>query len=67
MRVYNFSAGPAMLPLEVLERAKDELLDWGGTGMSVMEHSHRGKAYVECAAAAEASLREVMGIPDNYK
>lgn len=67
MRVYNFSAGPAMLPLEVLERAKDELLDWGGTGMSVMEHSHRGKAFVECAAGAEASLREVMGIPDNYK
>ncbi|SMO41163.1 3-phosphoserine/phosphohydroxythreonine transaminase [Propioniciclava tarda] len=67
MRVYNFSAGPAMLPLEVLERAKDELLDWAGTGMSVMEHSHRGKAYVERAAAVEASLREVMGVPDNYK
>ena len=56
-----------MLPLEVLERAKDELLDWAGTGMSVMEHSHRGKAYVERAAAVEASLREVMGVPDNYK
>lgn len=56
-----------MLPLEVLERAKDELLDWAGTGMSVMEHSHRGKAFVECAAAAEASLREVMSIPDGYK
>lgn len=67
MRVFNFSAGPAMLPLEVLEQAKAEMLDWGGTGMSVMEHSHRGKPFVACAAAAEASLREVMGIPDNYK
>ncbi len=67
MRVYNFSAGPAALPLEVLERAKDEMLDWNGTGMSVMEHSHRGKPFVACAAAAEASLREVMSIPDNYK
>lgn len=66
MRVYNFSAGPAMLPLEVLERAQAELLDWGGSGMSVMEVSHRGKAFVECAAAAEASLREVMGISDDY-
>ncbi len=67
MRVFNFSAGPAMLPLEVLERAKDELLDWGGTGMSVMEHSHRGKQFVACAADAEARLREVMAIPENYK
>ena len=67
VRVYNFSAGPAMLPLEVLERAKDELLDWGGTGMSVMEHSHRGKEFVACASSAEAALREVMGVPDNYK
>ena len=67
MRVYNFSAGPAMMPLEVLEQARDELLDWGGSGMSVMEVSHRGKAFVECAAAAEAALREIMAIPDNYK
>lgn len=67
MRVYNFSAGPAMLPLEVLEQARDELLDWNGSGMSVMEVSHRGKAFVECAAAAEAALREVMGIPEGYK
>lgn len=67
MRVYNFSAGPAMLPLEVLERAKGELLDWNSTGMSVMEHSHRGKEFVAAAAAAEAKLRSVMGVPDNYK
>ena len=55
MRVYNFSAGPAMLPAEVLERAQGELLDWDGSGMSVLEVSHRGKAFVACAAAAEAS------------
>jgi len=67
VRVYNFSAGPAMLPLEVLERAKDELLDWQGGGMSVMEVSHRGKPFVECAASAEAALREVMSIPEGYK
>ena len=66
MRVYNFSAGPAALPTEVIERAQGELLDWGGSGMSVMEVSHRGKAFVECAAATEASLREVMGISDDY-
>ncbi len=56
-----------MLPIEVLQQAKDELLDWGGTGMSVMEHSHRGPAFEACAASAEAALREVMGVPDNYK
>ena len=67
MRVYNFSAGPAMLPFEVLERAQAELLDWNSTGMSVMEHSHRGKEFVATAAATEAKLREVMGVPDNYK
>lgn len=67
MRVYNFSAGPAMLPESVLERAQAEMLDWQGTGMSVMEHSHRGKWFVECAAQAEAKLREIMSIPDNYK
>ena len=66
MRVHNFSAGPAMLPTEVLERAQSELLDWGGSGMSVMEVSHRGKAFVACAADVEASLREVMGIGDDY-
>lgn len=66
MRVHNFSAGPAMLPVEVLEQAQTELLDWGGSGMSVMEVSHRGKAFVACAAQTEASLREVMGISDDY-
>lgn len=66
MRVYNFSAGPAMLPTEVLERAQSELLDWQGLGMSVMEVSHRSKEFVACAANAEASLREVMGISDDY-
>ncbi len=66
MRVYNFSAGPAMLPLEVLERAQSELTDWGGSGMSVLEVSHRGKAFVECAAATEASLRRVLGVGDEY-
>lgn len=66
-RVYNFSAGPAMLPEPVLEQARDELLDWHGTGMSVMEMSHRGKAFVSIAEQAEADLRELMAIPDNYK
>lgn len=66
MRVHNFSAGPAMLPTEVLEQAQSELLDWGGGGMSVMEVSHRGKPFVACAAQTEASLREVMGISDDY-
>ncbi len=66
-RVYNFSAGPAMLPEPVLEQARDELLDWHGTGMSVMEMSHRGKAFVSIAEQAEADLRELMTIPDNYK
>jgi phosphoserine aminotransferase len=67
MRVFNFSPGPAVLPLEVLERARDELLDWRGSGMSVMEISHRGKAFVEVAAEAEADLRELMSIPRNFK
>ncbi|MES0327283.1 MAG: 3-phosphoserine/phosphohydroxythreonine transaminase [Gammaproteobacteria bacterium] len=66
-RVYNFSAGPAALPTEVLERARDEMLDWNGSGMSVMEMSHRGKDYMSIAAKAEADLRELMVIPDNYK
>jgi phosphoserine aminotransferase len=66
-RVYNFSAGPAMLPEAVLNRAREELLDWRGTGMSVMEMSHRGKEFVSIAAAAEANLRELMGIPGNYR
>ncbi|MDX9741468.1 MAG: 3-phosphoserine/phosphohydroxythreonine transaminase [Gammaproteobacteria bacterium] len=66
-RVYNFSAGPAMLPREVLERARDEMADWQGSGMSVMEMSHRGKQFMSIAAQAEADLRELMSIPQNYK
>ncbi len=66
-RVYNFSAGPAMLPQEVLEHAAAEMLDWQGTGMSVMEMSHRGKEFMSIAARAEADLREVMGIPASFK
>ena len=66
-RVYNFSAGPATLPQAVIERARDEMLDWNGSGMSVMEMSHRGKEYMSIAVQAEADLRELMTIPDNYK
>ena len=66
-RKYNFSAGPAMLPQQVLEQAQAELLDWNGTGQSVMEMSHRGKEFMSIAEAAEADLREVMAIPENYK
>ena len=66
-RVYNFSAGPAALPTEVLEQAQAEMLDWNGSGMSVMEMSHRGKDYMSIAAKAESDLRELMSIPDNYK
>lgn len=66
-RVYNFSAGPAVLPEEVLQEAADEMLDYKGTGMSVMEMSHRSKAYDTIIKEAEADLRELMNIPDNYK
>lgn len=66
-RVYNFSAGPAVLPEEVLREAAEEMLDYNGTGMSVMEMSHRSKAYQEIIDTAEADLRELMNIPDNYK
>ncbi len=66
-RVYNFSAGPAALPTEVLEQAQAEMLDWNGSGMSVMEMSHRGKDFMSIAAKAEADLRQLMTIPDNYK
>ncbi|MBD5542861.1 MAG: 3-phosphoserine/phosphohydroxythreonine transaminase [Lachnospiraceae bacterium] len=66
-RVYNFSAGPAVLPEEVLKEAADEMLDYKGTGMSVMEMSHRSKAYDTIIKEAEADLRELMNIPDNYK
>ncbi len=66
-RVFNFSAGPAALPVEVLEQAREELVDWHGQGMSVMEMSHRGKAFVGIAAQAEADLRELLAIPSDYK
>ena len=66
-RVYNFSAGPAVLPEEVLKEAADEMLDYKGTGMSVMEMSHRSKAFETIINEAEADLRELMNIPDNYK
>ena len=66
-RVYNFSAGPAVLPEEVLREAAAEMLDYKGTGMSVMEMSHRSKAYQAIIDEAEADLRELMNIPDNYK
>ena len=66
-RKYNFSAGPAMLPQSVLEQAQAEMLDWNGTGMSVMEMSHRGKEFSEIAETAESDLRQLMTIPDNYK
>lgn len=67
MTIYNFSAGPAVLPKEVLKQAQAEMLDWRGSGMSVMEMSHRGKEFMSIAAEAEADLRELMGIPANYK
>jgi len=66
-RIHNFSAGPAVLPQEVLEQARDELLNWQGCGMSVMEMSHRGKEFMGIIAQAEADLRELMSIPANYK
>src|SRR5436189_5489050 len=66
-RIFNFSAGPAMLPAEVLSRAGDEVLDWHGSGMSVMEMSHRGKEFVGIAADAEEDLRELLSVPQNCK
>ena len=66
-RVFNFSPGPAVLPQPVLEQARDEMLDWRGSGMSVMEMSHRGKEFIAIAADAEADLRELLAIPANYK
>ena len=65
--IYNFSAGPAVLPKEVLKKAADEMLDYKGCGMSVMELSHRGKEFTEIIESAETNLREIMGIPANYK
>ncbi len=66
-RVYNFSAGPAVLPQEVLEQAADEMLDWHGSGMSVMEMSHRGKEFISIYEAAERDLRELLAVPANYR
>jgi len=66
-RIYNFSAGPSMLPEAVLLKAQQEMMDWHGSGMSVMEMSHRGKEFMSIAAEAEADLRELMNIPSNYK
>jgi len=66
-RIYNFSAGPAMLPEEVLQQAREEMLEWQGSGMAVMEMSHRGKEFMSIATQAEADLRELLAIPDNYK
>jgi phosphoserine aminotransferase len=66
-RPYNFSAGPAAMPAEVLEIAAREMLDWHGSGMSVMEMSHRGKAFGEIAAQAEADLRELLAVPSQFK
>ncbi len=66
-RVFNFSAGPAILPETVLQQASAEMLDWQGSGMSVMEMSHRGKEFKSIAEKAEADLRTLLAIPDNYK
>jgi len=66
-RVFNFGAGPATLPEPVLKQAAEEMLDWRGTGMSVMEMSHRGKAFISIHAEAEAGLRELLAIPSGYK
>lgn len=65
--VFNFCAGPAMLPVPVMEKAQKELVEWNNTGCSVMEHSHRSKEFMAVAAKAESDLRELMEIPDNYK
>ena len=67
MRPYNFSAGPAALPEEVLQQATEEMLDWHGSGMSVMEMSHRGKEFTQIATQAEADLRELLAVPANYQ
>ena len=66
-RAWNFSAGPAALPEPVLKRAQAELLEWNGSGASVMELSHRGKRFMELAAEAEVGLRRLLGVPAGYK
>ena len=67
MRVFNFAAGPAALPLEVLEQAREELTDWRGSGMSVMEVSHRSKAFIAVAEGAERLMRSLLAVPDGYR
>ncbi|MEK6369855.1 MAG: 3-phosphoserine/phosphohydroxythreonine transaminase [Burkholderia gladioli] len=67
MRVFNFSAGPAAMPEDVLRQAADEMLDWNGSGMSVMEMSHRGREFTSIHETALADLRELMAVPDNYR
>ena len=66
-KVYNFSAGPSMLPEAVLKQAQAEMLDWHGSGMSVMEMSHRGAEFMSIAKTLHDDLRELMAIPDNYQ
>ncbi len=66
-RIYNFSAGPAVLPVEVLQQAKDEMLDYNGSGMSVMEMSHRGKVYSAIHAEAKANVKELLNVGDDYE
>ncbi|MEK7844695.1 MAG: aminotransferase class V-fold PLP-dependent enzyme, partial [Pseudomonadota bacterium] len=66
-QIYNFSAGPAVLPKEVLQQARDEMLDWHGSGMSVMEMSHRGKEFMSIAEKTESDLRELIGTPQNHR
>ena len=65
-KIFNFSAGPAMLPAEVMLQAQEEFLQWNGTGVSVMEFSHRDPAYVKMAQEAEQDLRELLSVPDDY-
>ena len=65
-RVYNFSAGPAVLPVEVLEQARDEMVDFQGSGMSIMESSHRGKEYSAVHEEAIANYKELLGVGDDY-
>jgi len=66
-RVFNFSAGPSVLPLEVMEQAAEQLVNYSSSGMSVMEMSHRSKDFEEIINTAEKNLREIMSIPDRYK
>jgi len=66
-RVFNFSPGPAALPKEVIQQAADEMTSWRGTGLSVMEMSHRGKEFTEILETTKADLRALLAVPDNYK